>query len=177
MVEPDIITLVLQGFAHGRMAPVNTPRRWIALISMTGLVLSVLGCARTIPYTDLSVNDRRTNLSGLAVLFGDYLQAHPDVYQKFSRILKAADAILENRPWLSKRAVMRWLDARLRVEGLRPEEIAGVVAIRAVYLKGWDGAAMSPVSADDRELLYDLMAAVMGGMHRCPACDQTEPHP
>ena len=133
------------------------------------------GCYPTVRYSDVPINDRRTNLAGLATLFGDYLQAHPDAYSKFSRILKAADAILENRPRITKGAVMRWLDERLRQEGLRPEEIAGITAIRAVYLKGWDGAMFSTVSEDDRELLYDLMAAVMGGMHRCPACPQMGP--
>ncbi len=129
------------------------------------------------PYNDVPINNRRTVLQGLAVLFGDYLEAHPDAYPKFSRILKAADAILERRPSLTKGRVMRWMDARLRQEGLRPEEIPGVMTMRAMYLRGWDGAVLSPVSEDDRELLYDLMAAVMGGMHRCPACDQTGGHP
>ena len=146
-------------------------------ISLVLVVIGISwGCYPTVRYSDLPINDRRTNLAGVVTLFGDYLQVHPDAYPKFSRILKAADAILENRPRITKGAVMRWLDEHLRQEGLRPEEIAGVAAIRAVYLKGWDGAVFSTVSEDDRELLYDLMAAVMGGMHRCPACVQTE-HP
>lgn len=156
------------------MQPQRGPR---SLACLLGLVLLLWGCARTIPYNDVPIADRRTTLQGLAVLFGDYLQAHPDTYPKFIRILKAADEILERRPRLTRGQVMRWMDQRLQQEGLRPEGIPGVVTIRAVYLRGWDGAVLSPVSADDRELLYDLMAAVMGGMHRCPACDQTGGHP
>lgn len=145
-------------------------QKFIALLlAMTAL----LSCRSGPAYDRIPIPDRRTNLLGLEMIATRHLDAHPDDFLKFSRILTAADNALQRHEILTRGAVMGWIDRALREEGVE-EEIPLFLFLRSVYLKGWEGAHLTTVDEGEREYLYDLMGAVMGGMHRC-TCAMTHP--
>ena len=67
---------------------------------------------------------------------------------------------------LTRGAVMTWLDQSMQQEGFDPEMPVRLF-LRKVYLKEWDGAYLRRVDAGEREYLYDLIGATIGGMYRC----------
>lgn len=42
--------------------------------------------------------------------------------------------------------------------------------IHTVYLSGWEESTLDTIDLSEREYLYDLISAVMGGMHLCTTC-------
>ncbi len=133
------------------------------------LLIFLSGCAEKVKYLDIPPVDRHTSLEGLSTLFARYLEKHPDSWKNFARILTEADDALQKHPTLTKAGVMRWIEAHVKKEGFKEEELPGLTLIRLVYLKGWDHAYFSFVDEQEREFLFDLIGAVMGGMHKFQA--------
>jgi len=65
--------------------------------------------------------------------------------------------------------VIAWIRDALRREGY-DETMPVYLFLQSVYLKGWEGSYLNWVDEGEREYLYDLIVAVMGGMHRCSTC-------
>ena len=133
------------------------------------LLIFLPGCAEKTKYLDIPPMDRRTSLEGLSTLFARHLEKHPEAWKNFARILTEADDALQKHPTLTKAGVMRWIEEHVRKEGFKEEKLPGLVLIRLVYLKGWEHAYFSLVDDQERELLFDLIGAVMGGMHKFQA--------
>lgn len=143
------------------------------LIPLLLVMAALFSCRSGPPYDTIPIPDRKTNLLGLEMIATQHLDAHPDDFMRFSRILTAADDALQQRETLTRGAVMAWIGRALKKEGME-EDITPLLFFRSVYLKGWEGAYFTAIDAGEREYLYDLMGAVMGGMHRC-ACPMTHP--
>lgn len=88
--------------------------------------------------------------------------------------MTAADDALGKQAAVTRGGVIAWLRRTLEREGY-DERMPVYLFLRAVYLKGWEGAYLSRVGEGEREYLYDLMGAVMGGMHRCSTCSTGHP--
>lgn len=114
------------------------------------------------------------NLLGLEAVATKYLDGHPDDFYKFARILTEADEALEKHGTVTHGQAMAWIRDRLKREGYE-ESMPVYLFLREVYLRGWEGAYLSWVDEGEREYLYDLIAAVMGGMHRCSTCSTAHP--
>lgn len=130
------------------------------------LLLFLNGCAPGLSYREIPVPDRKLNLLGLEMIATQHLNAHPEDFDRFSRILTAADNALQNDSMKSHAAVISWIRKRLKEEGIG-ESTPVYLFLKSVYLKGWEGSYWRIVDEGEREYLYDLMGAVMGGMHRC----------
>jgi hypothetical protein len=141
-------------------------KRWVVTACA---LLAMAGCATDSGYGDIPVADRRTNLRGLEAVSIDYLNAHPGEFHIFGRILTAADEALGAHETLSHGAVMRWIQKSMQREGY-DESMPVYRFLKTVYLAGWEGARWTRVSESEREYLYDLISAVMGGMHLCENC-------
>lgn len=130
-------------------------------------LLLVLSACRSGPlYDHLPIPERRLNLLGLEMIATEHLDAHPDHFDKFSRILTEADNVLQTDSTKTHAGVISWIRRAMRREGM--DESAPIfLFLQSVYLKEWEGAYFSRVDEGEREYLYDLMGAVMGGMHRC----------
>jgi hypothetical protein len=138
-------------------------------VTFVALILALVflsGCAEKVKYLDLSPEDRRTGLEGLSTLFARYLEKHPESWKNFARILTEADDALNAHTILTKAEVMRWIDTHVKKEGFKEKELPGLALIRLVYLRGWEHAYFSFVDDQEREMLSDLIGAVMGGMHK-----------
>lgn len=130
------------------------------------LLLSVVSCRSAPSYDRLPIPDRKLNLLGLEMIATQHLDARPDDFDKFSRILTEADNVLQSDSMKTHAGVLSWIRRAMKREGI--DESAPVfLFLQSVYLKGWEGAYFSRVDEGEREYLYDLMGAVMGGMHRC----------
>lgn len=134
-----------------------------------GLALWLVSCAADVDYTRIPIPDRRLNLSGLTALSTQYLNEHPEEFYTFHRILTAADDALSRDAVRTHAGVMRWLDRAIRAEGY-DDRMPVHLFVRTVYLNGWERSWFERVDASDREYLYDLVSAVMGGMHLCTTC-------
>ena len=133
------------------------------------VLLVLQGCLASTRYQEIPIPDRRVNLLGLEAIATKYLDEHPKDFYKFFRILTAADDALGEHKTLTHGYVMTWIQHSLKLEGY-DERMPVYLFLRSVYLKGWEGAYLTWVDEGEREYLYDLMAAVMGGMHRCSTC-------
>lgn len=132
--------------------------------------LLFLSCrSATIPYETIPVPDRRMNMSGLVAVATDYLNTHPGDFHKFHRILVAADDALQRHERLTRAGVMRWIRRALEAEGYA-EEMPVYLFVQTVYLEGWERERWNFVDQSEREYLYDLISAAMGGMHLCETC-------
>ncbi|MBI1770724.1 MAG: hypothetical protein HYR67_20335 [Bacteroidetes bacterium] len=80
-----------------------------------------------------------------------------------------ADDALGTHQTLTHGHVMGWIQRSLTLEGYN-ESMPVYLFLRSVYLKNWEGAYLTLVDDGDREYLYDLISAVMGGMHLCSTC-------
>jgi len=109
------------------------------------------------------------NLKGLEAVSIQYLNNHPKEFYAFSRILTEADDALGKHERITRGAVMRWIRNQLKQEGY-DEGMPVYRLLKSVYLQGWEGSDFTLVGEDDREYLYDLISAVMGGMHLCETC-------
>jgi hypothetical protein len=144
-------------------------RKWITL----SLLMMLFSCRPGPDYHSIPIPDRKTNLLGLERIATKHLDAHPDDFLKFSRILTSADNALQNNETITRSGAMAWIGRALKKEGM-DETMPVMVFLRSVYLKGWEGAYLTTLDEGEREYLYDLMGAVMGGMHRC-SCVATHP--
>lgn len=95
-----------------------------------------------------------------------YLDEHPEAFYRFIRILTNADNALQEHPSLTRGAVMKWLDQSMGREGF-DSEMPVRLFLRNVYLKEWEGAYFRRIDPGEREYLYDLIGATIGGMYRC----------
>ncbi|MBI3621007.1 MAG: hypothetical protein HY208_02305 [Nitrospirae bacterium] len=109
------------------------------------------------------------NLSGLTSISTRYLNEHPGDFKKFNRILSAADDALGSHDFITRAGVMCWIDRTVRKEGY-DDQMPVYLFLRTVYLEGWRGFWLNRVDASEREYLYDLLSAIMGGMHLCTTC-------
>lgn len=147
----------------------RSPDRKTGPVILAFLLIFLIGCAEKIKYLDLAPADRRTSLDGLSTLFARYLEKHPETWKNFERILTDADNALQEHRLLTKAGVMRWIEEHVKKEGFKEKELPGLTLIRLVYLRGWEHAYFSFVDEQERELLFDLIGAVMGGMHKFQA--------
>jgi len=109
------------------------------------------------------------NLSGLEAVSIHYLNEHPGDFYKFNRILTAADTSLGNHEFITRSGVMKWIEGKMVEEGYE-EGMPVYLFLRTVYLEGWEDSFLNRVDLSEREYLYDLISAVMGGMHLCTTC-------
>jgi hypothetical protein len=144
-------------------------RKWLTL----SLLMMLFSCRSGPDYHSIPIPDRKTNLLGLEMIATKHLDAHPDDFLKFSRILTSADNALQNNETITRNGAMAWIRRALKKEGM-DEAMPVMVFLRSVYLKEWEGAYFTTIDEGEREYLYDLMGAVMGGMHRC-SCSATHP--
>lgn len=114
------------------------------------------------------------NLKGLEAVSIQYLNDHPKEFYTFSRILTEADDALGKHERVTRGEVMRWIRDRMKQEGYN-DEMPVYRLLKSVYLQGWEGSDLTFVEDDDREYLYDLISAVMGGMHLCETCSTAHP--
>ncbi len=136
--------------------------------------MGLVSCAADLDYTRIPVPDRRLNLSGLTAISTHYLNEHPGEFYTFHRILTAADDALGRDAVRTRAGVVRWLDRAIRAEGY-DERMPVYLFLRTVYLNGWERSWFGWVDGSDREYLYDLVSAVMGGMHLCTTCSTAPP--
>jgi hypothetical protein len=132
------------------------------------------GCRAQTGYAEIPVSDRRMNLKGLEAVSIQYLNDHPKEFYTFSRILTEADDALGKHERVTRGEVMRWIRDRMKQEGYN-DEMPVYRLLKSVYLQGWEGSDLTFVDDDDREYLYDLISAVMGGMHLCETCSTAHP--
>lgn len=146
------------------------PSRFLLkLLLALGLLFTLTACRSGGEYHQIPVPDRRMNLLGLEAVATKYLDEHPQDFHKFARILTAADDTLGKHRTFTHGQVMAWIQRSLKREGY-DEAMPVYFFLRKVYLNGWEGAYVSWVDEEEREYLYDLISAVMGGMHRCSTC-------
>lgn len=117
-------------------------------------------------YDQIPVPERKLNLKGLEMVTTQYLNEHPEAFNRFIRILTNADDALQAHETLSRGAVVNWLDRSMRQEGF-DAQMPVRLFLHNVYLKEWDGAYLRRVDPGEREYLYDLIGATIGGMYRC----------
>ena len=140
--------------------------RSLLLVILLSLSIS---CQSGPHYNNIPIPDRKLNLLGLEMIATEYLNNHPRDFYKFHRIITEADNALQEHHSPTRGAVMKWISKTLEKEGFN-QQMPVYLFLRAVYLKGWEGAYFTRVDEDEREYLYDLMGAAMGGMHRCSTC-------
>jgi hypothetical protein len=151
------------------------PFRWPAFfVFAAAFVFFMPGCRAQTGYAEIPVSDRRMNLKGLEAVSTQYLNAHPKEFYAFSRILTEANDALGEHERITRGEVMRWLRNRIKQEGY-DEGMPVYRLLKSVYLQGWEGSDLTLVDDDDREYLYDLISAVMGGMHLCTTCSTAHP--
>lgn len=129
----------------------------------------IVSCQSGLEYVKIPIPDRRMNLSGLTAVSTHYLNEHPGDFYKFHRILTAADDALGSHEFITRAGVMRWLHRMLAKEGY-DDKMPVYLFLHTVYLEGWNRSCLSRVDLSEREYLYDLISAVMGGMHLCTTC-------
>lgn len=126
-------------------------------------------CVARTNYFDIPEPDRKMNLLGLEAISTKYLDEHPQDFNKFSRILTEANNALETDQMRTHGHVMSWIQRNVTREGYN-DRMPVYLVLRAVYLKNWEGAYLTLVDKGEHEYLYDLLSAVMGGMHLCSTC-------
>lgn len=104
----------------------------------------------------------------------EYLNAHPEDFNKLIRIVSNADDALQEDEAPVKGAVLKWLERSMDEEGFAPD-MPVYFFLRNVYLKDWEGAYFTQVDPGEREYLFDLMGATIGGLYRC-TCAPPERH-
>jgi len=135
----------------------------------------LVSCQSRLEYHRIPIPDRRMNMSGLTAVSTHYLNEHPGDFYKFHRILTAADDALGGHDFITRAGVMRWVHQIVVREGYG-DEMPVYLFLRTVYLEGWERSYLDRIDLSEREYLYDLISAVMGGMHLCTTCS-TSPEP
>lgn len=140
---------------------------------LMGICLLLPSCAADLKYQQIPIPDRRMNLRGLEAVSTEYLNQHPQDFHVFGKILTEADDALGAPRALTRGHVMAWIRRQAGQAGY-DENMPVYLFLRAVYLRDWEGAYWTFVDEGEREYLYDLISAVMGGMHLCTTCSTTE---
>jgi len=117
-------------------------------------------------YAAIPVTERRSNLRGLERVTTAYLNAHPEAFSKLIRIVSRADDALQEEEFPIQGAVIEWLDRSMAEEGFAPD-MPVYFLLRQVYMQGWAGAYFTQIDSGEREYLFDLMGATIGGLYRC----------
>lgn len=117
-------------------------------------------------YAEKPVLDRRLNLKGLELITTNYLNEHPEAFDKLIRIVTSADEALQVQEFPPHGVVMKWLKHAMYQEGF-DDEMPIYYFLRTVYLNEWEGAYFHQVDQGEREYLYDLLGAMIGGLYRC----------
>jgi hypothetical protein len=138
-------------------------------MSLLGCLVLVASCSHDLGYDRIPVPERRLNLSGLTAVSTRYLNEHPGDFKKFNTMLSDADDALIDHDFLARAGVMRWITRTARQEGY-DDRMPVYLFLRTVYLEGWEDSWFDRVDASEREYLYDLLSAIMGGMHLCTTC-------
>lgn len=141
----------------------------VFIVLAVAYIFFLAGCRAQTGYAEIPVSDRRMNLKGLEAVSIRYLNDHPKEFYAFSRILTEADDALGKHLRITRGAAMQWIQDRIKQEGY-DEQMPVYRFLKSVYLQGWEGSDFRLVDEDDREYLYDLISAVMGGMHLCETC-------
>jgi hypothetical protein len=136
-------------------------------------LIFLISCQSSLDYNRIPVSDRRINLSGLTAVSTRYLNEHPGDFYKFHRILTAADNAMGTHEWMTRSGVMRWIHRTMAQEGY-DKRMPVYLFLRTVYLAGWEGSYLNMIDLSEREYLYDLISAVMGGMHLCTTCSTSQ---
>lgn len=117
-------------------------------------------------YNEKPLEDRRLNLKGLELITTHYLNENPEAFDKLIRIVTDADEALQIEESPSHAAVMAWLEKNMLDEGFN-EEMPVYYYLKNVYLTKWEGAYFRQLNSGEREYLYDLLGAMIGGLYRC----------
>ncbi len=117
-------------------------------------------------YNEKPISDRRLNLRGLELITTNYLNEHPEAFDKLIRIVTNADEALQEEEFPARAAVMKWLDLEMEKEGFTPE-MPVYYYLKTVYLDEWEDAYFHQIDDGEREYLYDLLSAMIGGLYRC----------
>jgi hypothetical protein len=144
-------------------------RRRVSGVGLMALGLLLMSCRAGMEYDRIPLPERRMNLSGLTAISTRYLNAHPGDFKKFNRMLSEADDALGSHEFITRAGVMRWIHRTAVQEGY-DDQMPVYLFLRTVYLEGWAGSVLNRVDASEREYLYDLLSAIMGGMHLCTTC-------
>lgn len=139
---------------------------WFLAFPLLFLFIFLLSYSAESNYDQIPVPERKLNLKGLEMVTTEYLNQHPEAFNRFVRILTKADDALQAHETLTRGAVMTWLDRSMQNEGF-DSEMPVRLFLRKVYLKEWEGAYLRRVDVGEREYLYDLISATIGGMYRC----------
>jgi len=138
--------------------------------SILVMALLSVACTHELAYVETAIPDRRTNMLGVETLFLQHIETHPEAFPVFIQVLTDADNALHAHRVLTRAAVMRWIDHRIKREGWNERDIPGVFFLRRVYLQGWRSGYLHVLDEDDRELLSDLISGMMGALHKCRTC-------
>lgn len=144
---------------------------------LVAMFVVLLGCGRSFPYVETAVADRRANVLGIEALFLHHLDAHPEQFGVFVRIVTDADEALHSHRPLTRASVARWIDRRAAKEGFDERTLPGLFFLKNVYLAGWNRGYLNFMDENDRELLSDLITGVMGALHKCQTCSTAGSHP
>ncbi len=117
-------------------------------------------------YNEKPISARKLNLKGFEMVTTQYLNEHPEAFPKLIRIITDADEALQAHEFPVRAAVMKWLEGAMREEGF-DDEMPVYYFLRTVYLNEWEGGYLRQVNDSEREYLYDLMGAMIGGLYRC----------
>jgi hypothetical protein len=129
-------------------------------------VLALVSSRSEPAYNEIPIPARKMNLTGLEMVTTHYLDEHPGDFQKLIRILTDADDALQESPTFTRGTVMRWIKRAMKREQV-DETMPVYLFLKNVYLHDWEGSYLRRVSEGEREYLYDLIGATIGGMYRC----------
>lgn len=117
-------------------------------------------------YNAKPASERMMNLKGLELVTTQYLNENPEAFHKLIRIITDADDAIQNNEFPIHAAVMKWLKKAMYREGF-DDEMPVYFFLRTVYLNEWERGYFRQVDDAEREYLYDLMSAMIGGLYRC----------
>jgi len=117
-------------------------------------------------YNEKPTSARMMNLKGLELVTTQYLNENPAAFHKLIRIVTDADEALQNQEFPVHAAVMKWLEHAMHEEGF-DDEMPVYYFLRTVYLNEWESGYFRQVDDAEREYLYDLLGAMIGGLYRC----------
>jgi hypothetical protein len=137
----------------------------VLLLSLLGLLFIISSHSES-AYTKIPIPERKMNLTGLQMITTQYLDEHPGDFQKFIRILTEADDALQENSTFTRGNVMRWLRRAMKREQI-DEKAPVYLFLKNVYLQDWEGSYLSQVDDEEREYIYDLIGATIGGMYHC----------
>jgi hypothetical protein len=146
--------------------PSGFPGFWLWAFPLLFFFMLLVSSPSESNYERIPVSERKLNLKGLEMVTTQYLDEHPDAFYRFIRILTNADDALQEHEAPTRGAVMKWLNRSMQQEGF-DSEMPVRLFLRKVYLKEWEGAYFRRLDTGEREYLYDLIAAMIGGMYRC----------